>query len=144
MTPVGTGRGQLSLSLIEAFVGATLVVAVVTGFAIGGPDFGGTREAQLDRYAGDALALLSADDSGPASTADTRSTLVALVASEDSFERAREPARRRLATVLPANLLFRVETPHGSIGYPNPPGRTVGEARRVTIDGTITVRVWSQ
>jgi hypothetical protein len=144
VTSIGTGRGQLSLSLIEALVGALLVVAVATGFALGGPDLGGTREAQLDRYAEDSLALLAADDPGPRSTEDDRSTLVALVASEDSFERAREPARRRLATVLPANLLFRVETPHGNIGYPNPPGRTVGEARRVTIDGTITVRVWSQ
>jgi hypothetical protein len=132
-------RGQLSLSVFEAVVGALLVVAVTAGFALGGDDLGAAREAQLDRYAGDGVALLATDGSG----AD-RSTLAALAASERSFDRAADRARRRLAAALPANVLFRVETPHGTVGFPPPPSRAVGEARRVTIDGTITVRVWYQ
>lgn len=128
-----SGRAQLSLSTVEAFVGALLVIAVATGFVVGGDD-GVGEDAQLDAYAADGAAILAAGEEGNL-TALTRNA---------TFERARGPARARLAATLPANLLFRVVTPHGAVGYPRPADGPIGRATRVTIGGTVTVWVWYQ
>ena len=130
-------RGQLSLSLVEAAVGTVLVLAVASGFAFGvaGPD-GST--AQLETYADDTATVLA--DESPRHGGTTRLDEVAR--SQASFERERAALDRRVDRILPANLLYRVETPHGAVGYPIPAGVPVGERTVATGYGRVTIRVW--
>lgn len=138
MSPRRGATGQVSLSAVEALVGALLITGVVAGFVVGNDGTGtDAREAQLDRYAADAARLLATE---PAA-ARNGTRLEALTASNGSFSRARTDVRRRLDGALPDNVLFRVGTPHGTIGYPPPTGET-GLTRRVTPDGTVVVEVW--
>lgn len=132
-----TDRGQLSLPAIEAAVGALLLLAVIAGFALDHPD-DGRREARLDAYAADAAAVLANDP--PRHGGTTR--LDEVSRSADSFDRERSALRRRLDRILPANLLFRVRTPHGSVGYPRPPAVPAGRASVPTPHGELTIRVW--
>lgn len=131
-------RGQLSLPVLEAVVGALLLLAVAGAFAVGTGDAGAARERQLDAYAGDAALLLEDEPGG----VDGRSTLGRLVASDDGFDAAAPATRRRLEAALPSAVLFRVETPHGTVGYPGPPSRTTGVVVRETPAGTVRVEVW--
>lgn len=132
-------RGQLSLSVVEALVGLVLVIGTVSAFALS-PPAPATGEAQLDRYARDTLTVLRSD--APAD--DGRSRLAALTRSAGSFEAEREAADRRIRSLLPAHLSYRVTTPHGTFGDPRPPaGRPVGRAHATTADGPVTLRVWS-
>jgi hypothetical protein len=127
-------RAQLSLTAVEAFVGALLVVGVAVGFAVGGGGATADEGARLDAHAADGVAVLAAEGDG---------NLTAL-ARNGTFDRARAPARARLTGALPGNVLFRVVTPHGAVGYPRPADDPIGRASRVTIDGTVTVWVWYQ
>jgi hypothetical protein len=130
-------RGQLSLSVVEAVLGVVLVMAVAAGFTVvsAGPP---ASTPQLDTLAHDAATVL---DSEP--TADGRdSRLTALARSGESFAAVRPSARDRLARLLPADVLFRVRTPHGTFGYPQPPTATVGSATAPTRYGPVTIRVW--
>lgn len=128
-------RGQLSLTMVEASVGLLLVLAVVAGFGLGLPD-AGVREARLDAQAGDAATVLASDPDGSAVA------LADVARSEASFERTREPLRRRAGELVPADLLFAVRTPHGTVGYPRPGGRPTGSARVATPGGDVVVEVW--
>lgn len=130
-------RGQLSMPAVEAAAGVLLVFGVVGTFALGvpAPD---TRQPQLDAYARDAATVLSGE--APRHQGATR--LSEVVRSEESFERERSALRRRVDRILPDNLLFRVETPHGSVGFQRPPGVSVGTATVTTIHGQIRIRVW--
>lgn len=130
-------RGQLSLPAVEAAVGVVLIVGVLLGFGIGvpAPD---TRGPQLSAYADDAATVLASEP--PRHAGATR--LAEVLRSPDAFERERAALRRRVGRILPDNLLFRVETPHGSVGYRTPPGVPVGVATVVTVRGDVTVRVW--
>ncbi len=130
-------RGQLSLSAIEAGVGVLLVFAVAATFGLGVPD-PGVREAQLDRYAEDASDVLATEP--PRHGATTR--LAEVAASPARFERERDALERRVDRILPDNLLFQVETPHGTVGYPRPDGVPIGDAVVPTTGGTVHVRVW--
>ncbi len=130
-------RGQLSLPLVEAVVGALLILTVVLGFGLGVPD-PGTRRAQLDTYAGDAATVLAADP--PAGTGGSR--LSAASRSTEGFVGERAPLAARIEALLPKNVLYRVETPAGSLGYPGPAGRPVGRATTATRYGTVVVEVW--
>ncbi|WP_435195959.1 DUF7262 family protein [Natronomonas sp. EA1] len=130
-------RGQLSLSVIEAGIGVVLVLAVAMGFALGVPD-PATREAQLEAYADDAATVLAGEV--PRHQGATR--LAEVTRSPATFDRERDALARRVERVLPANLMYRVETPHGTVGYPVPPGVTVGTARVATVNGDVTIRVW--
>jgi hypothetical protein len=38
--------------------------------------------------------------------------------------------------------MFRVETPHGSVGFPLPDRVATGEATVTTVEGALTIRVW--
>jgi hypothetical protein len=139
--PDGSGRerprGQLSLSVAEAGVGIVLVLAVAMGFAydLPGPD---TRDAQLGTYAEDAVTVLAGEP--PRHRGATR--LAEVARSPAAFERERTALDRRIDRILPDNLLYRVETPHGSVGFREPAGVAVGEATVTTVDGDVTVRVW--
>ncbi|WP_435098425.1 DUF7262 family protein [Halarchaeum sp. P4] len=130
-------RGQLSLPVIEAALGVMLVLAVVAGFALGVPHPGGT-ERQLGVYAHDAATVLA--DEPPRHGGATR--LEEVAASPASFEREKGALRERLTRVLPANCMFRVLTPHGTVGYPRPAGVPAGYATVPTANGPVTVEVW--
>jgi len=130
-------RGQLSLSVVEAGVGVVLVLAVAMGFAhdLPTPD---TRDAQLETYAEDAVTVLGGEP--PRHQGTTR--LAEVARSSEGFERERDALDRRVDRILPDNLLYRVETPHGAVGYPVPAGVPVGERTVATGYGRVTVRVW--
>jgi len=130
-------RGQLSLSVVEAGVGAILVLAVAMGFALGGPQPDG-RSAQLDAYAADAATVLAGEP--PRHRGATR--LAEVVGSPAAFDRERAALERRVARILPDNLLFRVTTPHGAVGFRKPAGVAVGSATVTTAGGDVTIRVW--
>ncbi|MFB6164628.1 MAG: hypothetical protein ABEJ31_05665 [Haloarculaceae archaeon] len=130
-------RGQLSLSLIEAAVGVVLLLAVSMGFALGVPQ-PDTRGPQLDLYADDAATVLAAEP--PRHRGATR--LAEIVESNASFHREREALRRRVDRILPDNLMFRVETEYGAVGYRKPARATVGRATVTTQNGDVTIWVW--
>lgn len=128
-------RGQLSLTMVEASVGLLFIVGVVAGFGIGLPD-PDVREERLDVQAADAAAVLESE------SADASVDLVDAARSEASFRGDRERLRQRAERSLPRDLLFRIATPHGSVGYPRPPERPVGRATVPTPGGTVVVEVW--
>lgn len=132
-----TDRAQLSLPAVEAGVGLLLVLAVVATFALPVAD-GDTTEAQLDTYASDTATVLAGEP--PRHGGATRLSEVAR--SEASFEREGAALERRVERILPDNLLYRVETPHGSVGYRVPAGVSVGVATVPTGHGEVTIRVW--
>ncbi|MFB6142906.1 MAG: hypothetical protein ABEJ30_06140 [Halorientalis sp.] len=130
-------RGQLSISLVEAGVGVVLLLAVAAGFALGVPQ-PDTAEPQLDRYAEDAVTILAGEP--PQHGGPTR--LAEVSASRAAFEREDEALARRVDRTLPDNLLYRVETPHGAVGFPKPAGVATGRATVPTTAGEVTVWVW--
>ncbi|GAB7092498.1 hypothetical protein JCM18237_27690 [Halorubrum luteum] len=129
-------RGQLSLSLIEAAVGIVFVLAVAASFGIALPD-PGTTEAQLDAYASDTTTVMANEP--PRHGDETR---LSEVADEESFERERDGLVQRIDRLLPDNLLYRVTTPGGTVGFDPPRGETVGRATVVTSGGDVVVEVW--
>lgn len=131
------GRGQLSLPVVEAAIGVTLVLAVATAFALGvpAPD---TRTAQLEAYADDAATVLAGEP--PRHRGATR--LSEVTRSPDAFERERDALDRRVDRILPDNLLYRVETPHGAVGFQRPADVPVGRATVTSLNGPVTVEVW--
>jgi len=130
-------RGQLSLSLVEAGVGVIFLLAVAMGFALGvpAPD---TREPQLDRYAEDAATVLAGEP--PRHQGTTR--LAEVLATNETFQRERAALDRRVERILPDNLMYRVETPHGAVGFRKPADAPVGSAAVTTANGAVTIRVW--
>jgi hypothetical protein len=131
------GRGQLSLSLLEAGLGVLFVLAVALGFTLGvpAPD---TRTPQLDLYAEDATTVLA--DAEPRHQGVTR--LAEVVRSEESFEREQAALERRVERILPDNLMYRVETPRGAVGFRKPADVPTGKATVTTVHGDVTVWVW--
>jgi len=130
-------RGQVSLSLVEASVGIIFILAVTSVFVTGlpAPDH---RPAQLDAYAGDIATVLASEP--PRHADETR--LAEVAATPASFQRERDALERRVTRLVPQNLLYLVETPHGSIGFRPPTGITVGTATVQTTGGPVTIRVW--
>jgi hypothetical protein len=135
--PEERGRGQLSLSLIEAGVGALFVLAVAMGFALGVPQ-PDTREPQLDIYAEDAATVLAGEP--PRHQGATR--LAEIVRSNKSFQRERGALDSRVDRILPDNLMYRVETRHGSVGFRKPASVAVGRHEVTTVNGDVTIWVW--
>lgn len=130
-------RGQVSLSLVEASVGVVLILAVTSIFVTGlpAPDQQG---AQLDAYATDIGAVLANEP--PRHADETR--LSEVTSSPAAFQREQTAFERRVSRLVPENLLYRVETPHGAVGYHAPTGIPLGVARVPTPGGLVTVRVW--
>lgn len=130
-------RGQLSMPLVEAVVGALVILAVAGGFVVAGDGDGrAARTAQLDREAADALWLLAEEP-----FAENR-TLAGVLAAEERFARNRSAVRARLVALLPDGAFFRLETPHGAVGQPAVDGVPAGEAARTTRHGRVRLRVW--
>jgi hypothetical protein len=130
-------RAQASLTAVEAAIGVVLLLGVTFTFALGVAEPTADR-AQLDAYAGDGLTLLATEN--PAHDETTR--LSEVVSSNDTFEREKGSLVRRLERILPENVLFRVETRHGTAGHPLPEGVPVGVATTMTRHGQVTLRVW--
>lgn len=130
-------RAQLSLSAIEAGIGVVLILAVAAGFGLGIPQ-PATQEAQLDAYATDATMVLSREP--PRHAGATR--LSEVTRSSESFARERDALERRVDRILPANLMFRVQTEHGTVGYRRPTGVPVGQSTVPTLHGEVTIWVW--
>lgn len=130
------GRGQLSLSLVEAAVGVVFVLTVAATFGLALPE-PGTAEAQLDTYAADAATLLAHED--PAADDGPH---VATIDDRETFEHERDAFDRRVDDLLPDNLLYRVRTPWGIVGVEPPPDVTTGGATVATPNGQLTVEVW--
>jgi len=134
------GRGQLATSLVEAAVGALLILSVVAGFlwvpVEGGADSTATA---LDRTAADTLSVLAAEppvDGG-------RNRLSAACRSPSSFAAERDALDRRLHSALPTSVFGRIETPHGTVGPARPTGVPTGSATRTVAGCTVTLRVWA-
>ncbi|MEA5388120.1 hypothetical protein VB779_14465 [Haloarculaceae archaeon H-GB11] len=130
-------RAQVSLSALEGAVGVVLVLTVAMGFTLGVPNPDG-RAVQLEAYAEDTATLLANEP--PQHGGNTR--LDEIVATEASFRRERSTLRNRVDRILPANVFFRVVTPHGAIGRHEPAGVAVGSATVPTTAGTVEIRVW--
>lgn len=130
-------RGQLSLSLVEASVGLVLVLAVASLFVVTvpSPEHETTR---LETLAADGLDVL--DSSRP--TDEGTSLLGRATGSRPGFVQERSDLRERLRTSLPPTVRFRLETPHGTVGWTRPPDRPVGRARALTNHGEATLWVW--
>jgi hypothetical protein len=133
-----SAREQASLPAVEAAVGVLFVVAVAAAFAFGAPAGGVAQEAQLDAYASDAATVLANE---PPSHADS-TRLAEVTASEAAFDREAGALERRVDRILPDNLLFRVSTPHGDVGYARPTTVPTGTATVPTGGGAVTIRVW--
>jgi hypothetical protein len=125
------------MTVIEAALGLLLLTAVTFTFVLGVPA-PGTAETQLDTYAADTATILV--NEAPRHAEQTR--LGEVVSSRGAFERERDALRRRVERILPANVMFRVETDHGTVGHPLPDGVATGSATVATTDGRVTVRVW--
>jgi hypothetical protein len=130
-------RGQLSISAVEAAIGVLFLFAATSTFALGVPD-AGAEEAQLDQYAQDATAVLSREP--PRHAGATRLSEVSR--SESTFERERDALQRRVERILPDNLMFRVETPHGAVGFQRPTDTPTGRATVPTLSGRVAIWVW--
>jgi hypothetical protein len=130
-------RGQLSLSVVEAGIGVVLVLAVTMGFALGVPS-PDTETSQLDAYAEDAATVLANEP--PRHGGETR--LAEVTRTSDAFDREADALDARVDRILGDNLLYRVETPHGAVGYERPASVAVGHARVPTAGGEVTIWVW--
>jgi len=130
-------RGQLSLSIVEAGVGVVFVLAVTMGFALGVPT-ADTRTPQLNAYAEDAATVLVNEP--PRHAGETR--LSEVTRSAEAFERERDALKRRVDRILADNLMYRVETPHGAVGFERPAGAATGRATVPTRGGEVTIWVW--
>jgi len=130
-------RAQLPLSLVEVALGSVLILSVALGFALGtpAPD---VQSAQLDAYAEDTATILSTEQ--PRHGRSTRLHEVAV--SEAAFERERTALNRRVGRILPDNVLYRVETPHGAVGTAPPQGVPTGTATVPTGYGSVKIEVW--
>jgi hypothetical protein len=136
----GTGfgpRGQLPMPAVEGALAVVLILGVVAGFTLS-VNYSDTRDPQLDAYAADAATILS--DEPPRHREGTR--LAEVTRSSGALDRERDAFRRRVERILPENLLFRVETPDGAVGFPKPAGVATGVATTSTRHGSVTIRVW--
>lgn len=131
-------RGQATITAIEAGIGVLLVTSLALAFVLGPSTGGPTSQAQLDSYAADTATILTHEQ--PRHADQTR--LAELTASEAAFEREGEAVERRVEEILPGNVLFRIETPHGSLGHPLP-GDVQHSSKTVpTTNGSVTLEVW--
>jgi len=129
-------RAQLPMPAVEGALAVLLVLGVVAGFALGVSQPDGTQ--QLDAYAEDAATILSQEP--PRHRGGTR--LAEVMRSAETFERERDALDRRVARILPDNVMFRVETPYGRVGHRKPARVATGAATVTTRHGDLTIRVW--
>lgn len=137
--PRSRGRGQASITVIEAGLGVLLMMSILFTFALGVPGGGADQSrAQLDIYATDATTLLA--NESPRHQDQTR--LAEVTKSQRAFEREESELERRIERILPENVMFRVETTHGTAGHPLPDDVPTGDRTVLTTNGEVTLRVW--
>lgn len=129
-------RGQLSISVIEAGVGVVLVLSVAMGFTLGVPT-PDAETSQLDAYAEDVATVLVNEP--PRHGGKTR---IEEVAARDAKEREYDALEARVERILDDNLMYRIELPHGTVGYIRPASRPAGRATVPTAGGEVTVWIW--
>lgn len=132
-------RGQATITAIEAGVGILLVLTFSLTFALGAP--GGSdpaSQAQLDAYAEDTGTILAQEQ--PRHAGQTR--LAEVTASAAAFEREAPALERRIEEILPDNVVFRLDTPHGSVGYPLPTNVQTGTTTIPTTNHAVTLNIW--
>lgn len=132
-----TEKAQLSLSLLEVMLGVVFVFAVLLGIVLGVPS-PDTRTVQLETYADDVATVLASE---PSSHQES-SRLTEFVRSPVTFERGSDELTRRIDRLLPNNLMFRVETSHGAVGYRIPSSTPLGTTTVTTTHGDVTIVVW--
>jgi hypothetical protein len=130
-------RAQLPLSLVEVALGAVLILGVALGFALGtpAPD---TQTPQLTAYAEDTATVLASESPRHGGTTRLRE----VVRSESAFERERAALDRRVDRILPENVMYRMTTPYGTVGFPKPGGVATGTATVPTGYGRVHIEVW--
>lgn len=126
-------RGQISVPALEAGIGAVLVLGIVSLVALGMPA-PADESPQLEAYASDTATLLADPATGEPSLEEA-------IRSKAAFEREADALGDRADDILPDNLLFRIETPHGAVGH-DPPDGVVGAETVPTEHGEVTVSVW--
>lgn len=112
---MGTNRAQLSMPVVEAGIGVVMILLLAALLAIGTPA-PQADDPQLDVYAEDVAVVLAEEP--PRHGGTTR--LDELTRSQSSFDREAAALEERVETLLPANLLYRIETPHGAVGSNGP------------------------
>jgi len=130
-------RAQLPMPAVEGALAVLLILGIAAGFALGvaDPD---RSDAQLEAYAEDAATILGSEP--PRHRGGTR--LAEVTESVEAFERERDALDQRVSRILPDNLMYRIETPHGTVGRSKPSGVTTGVATVATRHGEVTIRVW--
>lgn len=129
-------RGQLSISVIEAGLGVVLLFAVTMGFTLGLPT-PNTETEQLDVYAEDVATVLANEP--PRHGGETR---LDEVVSSDAGDREYDALATRTDRILEDNQMYRLELPHGTVGYERPAGKPAGRATIPTAGGEVTVWIW--
>lgn len=128
-----------SITTIEAAIGVVLLIGVTLFFVLSVPGGGEQQtQAQLEVYANDAGTVLAGEQ--PRHAEQTR--LAEATASPAAFDRERATLERRLDQLLPANVLYRLETEYGTVGYPLPEDVRTGTATLSTVNGEATLTVW--
>ncbi len=132
-------RGQASITIVEAGIGILLLLGITFAFTLGVPSADSAKtETQLDRYADDATTLLANEP--PRHQDQTR--LSEITASQEAFDREKDELAGRVAEILPDNVMFRLETQYGTLGYPLPDDVTAGESTVLTPNGEVHLEVW--
>lgn len=138
--PETEGRGdraQLSMPLVEAGIGVVLILGLTAILALGTPA-PQASDPQLDAYAADVATVLAEEPARHGGT--TRLDEVAR--SEERFEREADALERRVDDLLPDNVLFRIETEHGAVGFERPASAVTGTETVTTRHGHVRVEVW--
>lgn len=130
-------RGQLPLSVVEAAIGLVLLLSLAGAFSLGVAPIDDSH-TQLEAYASDAATILATE--APEHAGQTR--LAEVSASSSAFQREGPSVERRADRLLPDNVMYRIETPQGALGYVRPAGVPTGTATVATGRGEATIRVW--
>lgn len=130
-------RAQLSMPLVEAGIGVVLILGLTAVLALGTPA-PQASDPQLDAYAADVATVLAEEPARHGGT--TR--LDEVTRSEARVDREADALERRVDDLLPDNLLFRIETEHGAIGFDRPASAVTGAETVTTRHGQARVEVW--
>jgi hypothetical protein len=126
-------RAQLSLSVLEAGIAATLILAVAGLFILtpAPPASDGTLARQGDDLG--RILVRGTPDTPP---------LAVVLSSADHFEEYDETVGALAREALPAALEYRLETRHGALGAPRPPNAQFAETELLTANGSARLWVW--
>lgn len=125
------------MPVIEVGVGIVLILGLAGLLALGTPT-PPPNDPQLDAYAADAATVLAEEP--PRHGGTTRLDEVTRTAA--AFEREAAPLDRRVDALLPDNLMYRIETPHGAVGFARPDGVVTGVETVTTQHGRVRLEVW--